>query len=90
MSIPLLIPIEARTESIMSLMKQTPTNVISLPCCATSSSWFWMFDLKLPSPSKLLGSVWFEDKGGCDMVIHGFRDMDIFGWMDGTSLFLFG
>ena len=40
----------------------------------------------LVGQDKKLGCVWFEDKGGWDMAIHGFRDMDIHvvclvGWM---------
>jgi hypothetical protein len=40
------------------------------------------------------GCIWFEDKGGWDMVIHGFWDMDIHficlvGRM-GRAIFLFG
>jgi hypothetical protein len=41
-----------------------------------------------------LGSVWFQDKGGWDMAIHEFWDMDIHvvclvGWMR-RVIFLFG
>ena len=48
----------------------------------------------LVGQDKKLGCVWFEDKGGWDMAIHGFRDMDIHvvclvGWM-GRAIFLFG
>jgi hypothetical protein len=44
-------------------------------------------------PALVMVCVWFEDKGGWDMAIHGFWDIDIHvvclvGWME-RVIFLF-